>query len=241
MDSLPDYGELKQRALSARQSPELQLQLLPGEQEHFQNVMRHFQQSAAVKDQALGLYVNSKVWHGMRLPPRRHQAQSCRKQWATLPAVLLANTIQAPGPNTSLPYVPPPPHLFSWLQLFKQAVQEFEKFLVRGMLPALRDAVLVLPPGPAAADGLFPLFAQFVLDHYMDAIRHYRQALPRCPSLQRPCLPIFPECSSCTHLPGLLCPPAAQTRIGRLDMKAIAAEIGWGCLGGLMRYACDKQ
>ncbi len=61
LDALPAYEELKQRADLARASPEQQLELLPGELEHVLKLLRHFQHSAAVKDQALGLYVNAKV------------------------------------------------------------------------------------------------------------------------------------------------------------------------------------
>lgn len=66
LDALPDYGELRQRAAAVEARPDLQLELLPGELEHFKATLRHFQHSAAVKDQALGLYVNAKVRGEMR-------------------------------------------------------------------------------------------------------------------------------------------------------------------------------
>ncbi len=54
------------------------------------------------------------------------------------------------------------------------AIQQFQEFLLAGMVPALRDALGALRPGAASADALFPFFAQFVLDHYMEDIRAYR-------------------------------------------------------------------
>ena len=42
------------------------------------------------------------------------------------------------------------------------------------MVPALRDALGTLPPGPAAADALFPYFAQYMLDNHLEDIRAYR-------------------------------------------------------------------
>lgn len=38
LDSLPDYGEIEQRAAAVRSAPDRQLELLPGELEHFQQV-----------------------------------------------------------------------------------------------------------------------------------------------------------------------------------------------------------
>ena len=79
LDALPEYGLLKQRAHVAETVPEQQLELLPGELEHITRLLRHFQHSAAVKDQALGLYVNAKARHLLR--PRL----CAQWQWQSLP------------------------------------------------------------------------------------------------------------------------------------------------------------
>lgn len=43
------------------------------------------------------------------------------------------------------------------------------------MVPPLRDALCTMrADSAAAADALFPYFAQFVLDRYMAEIRQYR-------------------------------------------------------------------
>lgn len=60
------------------------------------------------------------------------------------------------------------------MQLFRTAAQAFSEFLLAGMVPQLRDALGALPPGPEAADALFPHFAQFALDRYIEEIRAYR-------------------------------------------------------------------
>lgn len=62
--ALPPYELLQQRAAAAqRGGGEAQplLVLQPGEQAHFKRLLRSFKTSGAVRDQALALYVNSKV------------------------------------------------------------------------------------------------------------------------------------------------------------------------------------
>lgn len=60
---LPPYQELEARAAAAADGTPL-LVLAPGERSHFDRLLRSFQLSGAVKDQALALYVNSKVRDG---------------------------------------------------------------------------------------------------------------------------------------------------------------------------------
>lgn len=62
---LPSYEQLQQRAAAAQRGDggEAQplLQLAPGEAAYVEGLLRNFKNSGAVKDQALALYVNSKV------------------------------------------------------------------------------------------------------------------------------------------------------------------------------------
>lgn len=65
--ALSPYEQLKYRAAAAVKlggasgAAQPLVALAPGERTHFNNVLRNFQLSGAVKDQALALYVNSKV------------------------------------------------------------------------------------------------------------------------------------------------------------------------------------
>jgi hypothetical protein len=58
--ALPLYEQVKQRAAAAADLQPL-LDLRGAERTQFDALMRNFQHSGAVKDQALALYVNSKV------------------------------------------------------------------------------------------------------------------------------------------------------------------------------------
>lgn len=64
--ALPDYEQLNEKAAAAQRGDEGEaavplLRLRRSEQAHFDALLRNFQLAGAVKDQALALYVNSKV------------------------------------------------------------------------------------------------------------------------------------------------------------------------------------
>ncbi|KAL4443033.1 hypothetical protein ABPG77_008524 [Micractinium sp. CCAP 211/92] len=115
--ALPQYEQLQARAAAGSEP----LALRPKEQTRFDALLRNFQLSGSVKDQALALYVNSK--------------------------------------------------------LYAEAVPKFREFLLAAMDSDLRAALLQLQPGEASQEALFPYFAQFVLERYMEDIKAYRDVV----------------------------------------------------------------
>ncbi|KAL4457773.1 hypothetical protein ABPG75_012638 [Micractinium tetrahymenae] len=115
--ALPPYQQLQARAAAGGEP----LALPPGERARFDALLRNFQLSGSVKDQALALYVNSK--------------------------------------------------------LYAEAVPQFQEFLLAAMDGELRAGLLQLQPGEASQEALFPYFAQFVLERYMEDIKAYRDVV----------------------------------------------------------------
>ncbi|PRW56167.1 ATP-dependent RNA helicase mitochondrial [Chlorella sorokiniana] len=123
--TLPPYEQLKYRAAAAVKLggasgvAQPLVTLSAGQRTHFNGLLRKFQLSGAVKDQALALYVNSK--------------------------------------------------------LYAEAMPQFQEWLLAGMDGQLRDALMSMQVGQAAQEALFPYFAQFVLERYMEDIKAYRE------------------------------------------------------------------
>ena len=66
------------------------------------------------------------------------------------------------------------PMLCVLLQLFYQTTNELEVFLVKAATQELVDAFAATPPGPAAEEALFGLFAEYVVQNYSAELQSYR-------------------------------------------------------------------
>lgn len=160
---LPAYDAIKQRAAAVQSDgagpPP---RLLAGDRAHLEALLRDFKRSGVVKDQALALYVNNKVRPDSGHPDTSADTQASPadsgQRIARLQACELLRTRAHPTPS----------------QLYAKAVGQFKDFLRDGMDAELGAALRTLRPGPDAQQALFPYFAQFVLERYVDDITAYR-------------------------------------------------------------------
>lgn len=148
---LPPYQRLKARAAAAEAAEGAAVELPRGELTHFKSLLRHFQQSGTVKDQALALYVNSKVrrqccmQRGLHERPGGKQrrarcgtaAMRCRPCAAACSAVVAMDGCITP--SWTLHHMSALRH--PSLQLYAEAMPQFQLWLLAGMDEELRVAL----------------------------------------------------------------------------------------------------
>ena len=60
------------------------------------------------------------------------------------------------------------------MQLFNQATDELERFLLDSITPKLAEAFVANPSGRVSEDALFGLFAEYVVSNYSQELQTYR-------------------------------------------------------------------
>lgn len=184
---LPPYELLEQRAGSAADGGQPLLKMEGGKR-RFKALMYNFQNSGAVKNQALALYVNNQVSPASLIharnscPIRRCAAKCCNHivpaaagaphTLQSLPFFVAACPLAAVQVSTSHTFLP---LRLPLLQLFKRAFLEFKEFLVAAMDEQLWRCLGQLQPREGS-QALFPYFARFVTERYAQEIKAYRSA-----------------------------------------------------------------
>lgn len=109
------------------------------------------------------------------------------------------------------------------LQLFYQATNELENFMLKAATQELVDALVGADSGPATEDALFGLFAEYMVQNYSAELQIYRSTTHSAMGLHcLACMSVaygacmrfaeaFPGCSAC------ICP----------------YEMLWGCMFGM--------